>query len=154
MRPSTNYCNVLQIVFNSAKRACWFYSVLLISVAPSSFASIIELDAALRTLIEKEEEKIKPQSEETKAYQLRIKKHIESHWLLPSSWTSKFNASCEFLIELEHDGQVRSIVTNDDRCNASEQVRQSLQNALFRASPIPKPLTNPNLFEKEIILRF
>jgi colicin import membrane protein len=38
-------------------------------------------------------------------------------------------------------------------CNGDEAVRQSLEAAVFRASPLPPP-PEPSLFERNIDLRF
>jgi colicin import membrane protein len=38
-------------------------------------------------------------------------------------------------------------------CNGDEAVRQSIEDAVLRASPLPAP-PDPALFERELLLRF
>jgi colicin import membrane protein len=39
------------------------------------------------------------------------------------------------------------------QCNGDAAVRQSIENAVYRASPLPDP-PDPALFERNLVLRF
>jgi colicin import membrane protein len=39
------------------------------------------------------------------------------------------------------------------QCNGDPAVRQSIENAVYRASPLPEP-PDPALFESRIVIRF
>jgi colicin import membrane protein len=58
---------------------------------------------------------------------------------------------CKIEVTQVRGGEVTKAKVTD--CNGDAAVRQSIENAVYRASPLPEP-TNPALFQRTITLVF
>lgn len=78
-----------------------------------------------------------------------IRARIERAWIRPDS--ARPGLDCTVAVTQAPGGTVLRVVVRD--CNGDEAVRQSIEDAVLRASPLPAP-PDPALFERELILRF
>src|SRR5690606_26465656 len=78
-----------------------------------------------------------------------IRTRIERAWLQYSS--VRPGLSCEVRVTQVQGGAVTGVRFGS--CNAEESVRQTLEAAIYRASPLPPP-PDPALFERELDLTF
>lgn len=78
-----------------------------------------------------------------------IRARIERAWIRPDS--ARPGLDCTVAVTQAPGGTVLKVVVRD--CNGDEAVRQSIEDAVLRASPLPPP-PDPALFERELILRF
>lgn len=116
------------------------------AVDPARVAAEAELQAAL--------------AEEARVGQLRasglaaqwsaaIRARIERAWIRPDS--ARPGLDCTVAVTQAPGGTVLRVAVRS--CNGDEAVRQSIEDAVLRASPLPAP-PDPALFERELILRF
>jgi colicin import membrane protein len=82
-------------------------------------------------------------------YAAQIKAHIERRWNKPPS--IKVGLECELRVTQVVGGAVTSAKIG--RCNGDDAVKQSIEAAALRASPLPSP-SDPALFERELALTF
>jgi colicin import membrane protein len=82
-------------------------------------------------------------------YMALIQARIERAWNKPPS--AKAGIECELSVTQTSGGTVTRVKIG--RCNADEAVRQSIEAAAYRASPLPSP-SDPALFERDLILTF
>ena len=82
-------------------------------------------------------------------YQNDIQQKVESSWLRPSNFQSGWE--CVVDVRQGPGGTVLSAVARD--CNGDEQFRNSVENAVYRAEPLPAP-EDPSLFARELVLEF
>ena len=78
-----------------------------------------------------------------------IQARVQRAWIRPSS--AQTGLDCRVAVTQAAGGTV--IRAEVKECNGDEAVRQSLEAAVFRASPLPPP-PDPSLFERNIELRF
>lgn len=78
-----------------------------------------------------------------------IQGRVQRAWIRPSS--ARAGLDCRVVVTQAAGGTV--IRAEVKECNGDEAVRQSLEAAVFRASPLPPP-PEPSLFERTIELRF
>jgi colicin import membrane protein len=78
-----------------------------------------------------------------------IRARIERAWIRPDS--ARPGLDCTVAVTQAPGGTVLRVAVRD--CNGDEAVRQSIEDAVLRASPLPAP-PDPALFERELILRF
>lgn len=78
-------------------------------------------------------------------YESQIRARIERAWSLPAGSSNDENFSCRVLIRQRRDGRVHGVEMPYDGCGNSTDVRQSLVEAIFRASPLPAP-PHPGVF--------
>lgn len=78
-----------------------------------------------------------------------IQARVQRAWIRPSS--AQAGLDCRVAVTQAAGGTV--IRAEVKECNGDEAVRQSLEAAVFRASPLPPP-PDPSLFERNIELRF
>lgn len=78
-----------------------------------------------------------------------IQARIERAWIRPPS--ARAGLDCRVFVTQAQGGTVLEARVGD--CNGDGAVRQSLEAAVFRASPLPPP-PEPSLFERNIELRF
>jgi len=84
-----------------------------------------------------------------KSYIASIQNRITRAWIKPASAHSGIVCSIE--VTQVAGGEVTKVhVTN---CNGDEAVRQSIENAVYRASPLPEP-PDPALFQRNLTLIF
>jgi colicin import membrane protein len=78
-----------------------------------------------------------------------LRAHIERQWRRPA--TAQPGLRCVVLVDQVHGGEVVNARIAD--CNGDAAVRQSIEAAVFRASPLPQP-PDPALFERRLELVF
>lgn len=82
-------------------------------------------------------------------YIAQITAKIESKWIRPASAQPGLN--CEVRVTQVPGGTVVGVQVG--RCNGDESVRQSIEAAVYRASPLPLP-SDPALFERILVVTF
>jgi colicin import membrane protein len=106
-------------------------------------------EAELRKQLESEEgENELKQSDAYAAYRLMIARHIERYWNKPPS--ARAGVVCEVTITQAPTGSVLSVRAGECGDGA---MRQSIEVAVQRASPLPTP-EDPRLFDRTVILQF
>lgn len=88
-------------------------------------------------------------SGELASYAYAIRQQIEQNWIRPAS--AGPDIECVVNVRQNPDGEVAS--TTIERCNGDASVRQSIEAAVFAASPLPMP-ENPALFERNLRITF
>jgi colicin import membrane protein len=79
----------------------------------------------------------------------QIRNRIERAWKKPPGATSGID--CEVRVTQVPGGAVTGVTVG--RCNGDESVRQSIVDAVYRASPLPAP-PDPALFERDLVVTF
>jgi colicin import membrane protein len=74
---------------------------------------------------------------------------VERAWVRPPS--ARVGLACEVRVTQVPGGTVTGVRIG--QCNGDEAVRQSIEAAVHRASPLPQP-ADPALFERELIFNF
>lgn len=82
-------------------------------------------------------------------YAALIKQHVERRWIKPPS--TRPDLDCEVRVSQAPGGTVLSAQVT--RCNGDSAVRQSIETAVMRSSPLPQP-SDPRLFERTLLLQF
>jgi colicin import membrane protein len=82
-------------------------------------------------------------------YLAQIKSRIERAWKRPPSAAP--GVQCEVRVTQVPGGVVSGVQVT--RCNGDETVRQSVENAVYGASPLPQP-ADPALFERNFTITF
>lgn len=82
-------------------------------------------------------------------YIAMLRNKIQNAWIKPPSTTA--GLSCMVEVTQVPGGEVTGARVT--QCNGDGGVRQSIENAVYRASPLPDP-PDPALFERKITLRF
>lgn len=88
-------------------------------------------------------------SGQARQYMDLIRARIERAWVRPP--TARVGLECEVRVTQVPGGTVTRVSIG--RCNGDETVRQSIEAAVHRASPLPQP-PDPALFESELIFNF
>lgn len=88
-------------------------------------------------------------SAQARQYSDLIRARIERNWVRPPS--ARVGLMCEVRVTQAQGGTV--IRVGIGSCNGDEAVRQSIEAAVYRASPLPPP-PDPALFERELIFNF
>jgi colicin import membrane protein len=88
-------------------------------------------------------------STQMRQYIALIANKIERNWLLPGN--AKSGLECEVQVTQVPGGVVTDVKIG--RCNGDDSVRQSLEAAVYRASPLPQP-SDPALFERSLVVTF
>lgn len=83
------------------------------------------------------------------AYAALIKQHVERRWIKPPS--TRADLECEVRVVQAPGGAVLSAEVT--RCNGDSAVKQSIETAVMRSSPLPPP-SDPRLFERTLLLVF
>ena len=83
------------------------------------------------------------------AWAAAIQARIQRAWLRPDS--ARAGLDCTVNVTQVPGGEVVGVKING--CNGDETVRQSIEAAVYRASPLPEP-PDPALFERNIEVRF
>ncbi len=78
-----------------------------------------------------------------------LRAHIERQWRRPE--TARAGIRCVVLVDQVPGGEV--VNARISECNGDAAVRQSIESAVFRASPLPPP-PDPALFERRLELVF
>jgi colicin import membrane protein len=82
-------------------------------------------------------------------YVAQIRQHVERRWIRPPS--ARPGLDCEIKVVQAPGGSVLSAQVT--RCNGDAAVRQSIETAVLRSSPLPPP-SDPRLFERTLLLQF
>lgn len=82
-------------------------------------------------------------------YIAQIQARIQRAWIKPPSARAGLN--CVVYVTQVPGGEVVSVRVGE--CNGDDIVRQSIEAAVYRASPLPKP-SDPALFERNLRLNF
>lgn len=82
-------------------------------------------------------------------YISQITAKIERAWIRPPSATA--GLQCEVNVTQVPGGVVTGVKVG--RCNGDEAVKQSIEAAVYRASPLPQP-SDPALFERSLVVTF
>ena len=107
-------------------------------------------EAELRARLAEEESRTSPGFQSLKASYVRaIQAHVERRWYEPPGVTQGLN--CTIYVTQIPGGEV--VGTRFGTCNGGAAVRQSIENAVRNASPLPAP-PEPALFEREVALVF
>jgi colicin import membrane protein len=82
-------------------------------------------------------------------YIRQIAAQIERSWKRPAGATA--GTQCEVRVTQAQGGTVTKVEVG--RCNRDETVRQSIEDAVYRASPLPQP-ADPALFDRNLTITF
>jgi len=88
-------------------------------------------------------------STQMRQYIAQIANRIERNWIRPAS--ARAGLECEVQVTQVPGGVVTDVKIG--RCNGDDSVRQSLEAAVYRASPLPQP-SDPALFERSLVVTF
>lgn len=107
-------------------------------------------EADLRARLAEEEERSSAGFQSLKASYVRaIQAHVEQRWFEPPGLAA--GLSCTIVVTQIPGGDV--VGMRFESCNGNAAVRQSIENAVRNASPLPPP-PQPALFEREVELVF
>jgi colicin import membrane protein len=82
-------------------------------------------------------------------YQAEIRARVQRAWIRPLSATPGLR--CVVFVTQVPGGEVTGVRLGE--CNGDAAVRQSIESAVYRASPLPAP-PDPSLFERNLKLEF
>lgn len=102
-----------------------------------------------RQLQEEEADAAAMSSPEMAQYQAMIRQAVQRRWNRPLS--ARDDLLCQVVVRQTPAGVVLSVRLGS--CNGDAAVRQSVETAVFNASPLPTP-SNPRLFRPEITFNF
>jgi colicin import membrane protein len=109
-----------------------------------------EREAELRRQLADEEHVSAVQSGPARAqYIARLSARIQNAWIKPPS--AHAGLDCIVNITQIPGGEVTS--AHVSQCNGDAAARQSIENAVYRASPLPAP-PDPALFERNLVIHF
>jgi len=116
--------------------------------------NILEEERLLReaqdAMIAAEEEVFAAQnSTEAQVYQNMIRQKVRRNWARPG--TARDDLECIVAVQQVPGGEVVSASVIE--CNGDDIVRRSVENAVFKASPLPQP-SNPLLFLRTFQITF
>ena len=83
------------------------------------------------------------------SYIARLRNRIQSAWIKPPS--ASVGLDCLVEVTQIPGGEVTGARVT--QCNGDAAARQSIENAVYRASPLPEP-PDPALFERNFVFRF
>lgn len=97
----------------------------------------------------KEEERASAASGALASWQAQITARIQHAWIRPP--TAQHGLDCVLNVTQVPGGSVTGVSIGD--CNGDEAVRESIEAAVYRASPLPPP-PDPSLFERQLVIEF
>lgn len=111
-------------------------------------------EAAVREAIAREQaaleaEKQKRLSSLRGQYIADIQNKVERNWIRPAS--ARQGLSCQVAVKQIPGGEVISVQVT--KCIGDEVFRRSVEAAVYKASPLPRP-SDPALFDREIVFTF
>ncbi len=80
---------------------------------------------------------------------IALTRHVARNWVRPSSATGDFE--CRVRMQLLPDGTVTN--AKIEKSCGSAQLDRSVEDAVYRASPLPKP-SDPSVFDRDLTIRF
>ena len=86
---------------------------------------------------------------ELASWQAEITSRIQNAWIRPP--TARPGIECVLDVTEVPGGAVTNVTIG--QCNGDQAVRQSIEAAVYRASPLPAP-PDPSLFQRELIIKF
>ncbi|MGB5621560.1 MAG: cell envelope integrity protein TolA [Gammaproteobacteria bacterium] len=108
------------------------------------------LESDLARELEAEDARLQAErSGELGQYIALIQQRVTRNWIRPPE--ARAGLSCELFVSQIPGGEVVSV--RFGRCNGDDVVRRSIEVAVFKASPLPKP-PNPALFERNLVFEF
>lgn len=78
-----------------------------------------------------------------------LQQQFARNWNRPPS--ARPGIECKVTVRQAPGGTVLSVVIGE--CNGDAAVRQSIESAVYRSSPLPPP-PDPRLFERDLVLWF
>jgi colicin import membrane protein len=109
-----------------------------------------EREAELRRQLADEEHTAAVEASPARAqYIARLANRIQNAWIKPPS--ARAGLDCMVNITQVPGGEVTS--AHVSQCNGDAAARQSIENAVYRASPLPAP-PDPALFERNLVIHF
>ena len=78
-----------------------------------------------------------------------IQNKVERNWIRPAS--AKQGLSCKVVVNQIPGGEVINVTVT--QCIGDEVFRRSVESAVYKASPLPRP-SDPALFDREIVFTF
>jgi colicin import membrane protein len=109
-----------------------------------------EREAELRKQLADEEHVSAVEASPARAqYIARLASRIQNAWIKPPS--ARAGLDCIVNITQVPGGEVTS--AHVSQCNGDAAARQSIENAVYRASPLPPP-PDPALFERNLVIHF
>jgi colicin import membrane protein len=109
-----------------------------------------ENEADLRKSLAEEERLMSARSGPAMAsWQQQIRAKIERAWIRPPS--ARAGIECTLFVTQVPGGEIVNVKVGD--CNGDQAVRQSIEAAAYRASPLPAP-PDPALFDRNLVLTF
>jgi colicin import membrane protein len=109
-----------------------------------------EREAELRRQLAEEEHVSAVEASPARAqYIARLAARIQNAWIKPPS--ARAGLDCIVNITQIPGGEVTS--AHVSQCNGDAAARQSIENAVYRASPLPAP-ADPALFERNLVIHF
>ncbi|MDB6097833.1 MAG: hypothetical protein JWN58_536 [Gammaproteobacteria bacterium] len=107
-------------------------------------------EAELRRQLAEEEHVSAVEASPARAqYIARLASRIQNAWIKPPS--ARSGLDCVVNITQVAGGEVTSAKVS--QCNGDAAARQSIENAVYRASPLPAP-PDPALFERNLVIHF
>ena len=97
----------------------------------------------------KEDERASAASGALASWQAQITARIQHAWIRPP--TAQQGLDCVLNVTQVPGGSVTGVSIGN--CNGDEAVRESIEAAVYRASPLPPP-PDPSLFERELVIEF
>jgi len=82
-------------------------------------------------------------------YKALIEARINRAWIRPT--TARAGIDCEVRVTQVPGGEVVGVQVT--KCNGDAAVRESIEAAVYRASPLPLP-PNPDLFDRNLVVNF
>ena len=86
---------------------------------------------------------------EMQAYEFAIRQKIQRNWVRPP--TAQAGLECVVNVRQSRAGDVLSVSIG--ACNGDQAVRDSIERAVYNASPLPEP-SNPSIFERDLRITF
>ena len=109
-----------------------------------------EREAELRKQIADEEHRSAVEASPARAqYIARLAARIQNAWIKPPS--ARAGLDCVVNITQIPGGEVTSAKVG--QCNGDAAARESIENAVYRASPLPSP-PDPALFQRNLVIHF
>ncbi|NOX77191.1 MAG: cell envelope integrity protein TolA [Gammaproteobacteria bacterium] len=113
-----------------------------------------ELEAAMRAEIAAEQAHRNTENEKRLnslrgRYIADIQNKVERNWIRPPS--AKQGLSCKVAVKQIPGGEVINVTVT--QCQGDEVFRRSVETAVYKASPLPRP-SDPGLFDREIVFTF
>jgi colicin import membrane protein len=96
-----------------------------------------------------EDERASASSGALASWQAEITARIQQHWIRPP--TAQPGIDCVLNVTQVPGGSVTDVSVG--QCNGDEAVRESIEAAVYRASPLPPP-PDPSLFERQLVIEF